>query len=211
MTPSKTERRIKSRELEMKTTLKACTATFAMLAMVGQSWAGGLCARPDEHGPEDRGHAAGADGRRALLQRHRGSTTASSFRIRRELQDSDAALHAYFVRANAVSGEGDYHAYKTRLANNFSLIGLHAMQTFCEGAKMTFDTVLNVGEHALSAVVATLPDARGNDRTDCTETAAITDPSAGASDAAATHVASDQTAGSSSGPGAAKVAANRGK
>jgi len=90
----------------------------------------------------------------------------------KELQDSDATLKVYFHRANAASGEADYHAYKTRLANGFSLSSLHAMQRYCDNAQATFDTALGSGSQTLAELIAALPDARGDDRQECAETAA---------------------------------------
>ena len=47
-----------------------------------------------------------------------------------ELQDSDRALLRYFVGRSAQTGDGDYNAYKTWLANTASMRSLHDPQ-FC--------------------------------------------------------------------------------
>jgi hypothetical protein len=57
-----------------------------------------------------------------------------------ELQESDAKLMAYFKRADGPrKGETAYHAYKTGLANDFSLASLHGMQAYCAAANTAFD------------------------------------------------------------------------
>ena len=89
----------------------------------------------------------------------------------KELQDSDAQLQVYFMRVSAQTGADDYNAYKTQLANNFSLAGLKAKQAFCDDAKVAFDTALNPDKVSLAAVVIAVPDARGEDHNDCTDTA----------------------------------------
>jgi hypothetical protein len=73
----------------------------------------------------------------------------------RELQESDAALLRYFTHGHG--GASAYHAYKTNLANDFSLSGLHGMQAFCSAANASFDAAFGGGEQTLIALVATLP------------------------------------------------------
>jgi hypothetical protein len=82
---------------------------------------------------------------------------------RRELQDSDAVLMAYFRRSGA--GEAGYHAYKTRLANAFSMAGIREQERFCEGARAVFDTAHDTPR--LATLVFALPDARVAERNDC--------------------------------------------
>lgn len=48
-----------------------------------------------------------------------------------ELQQSDQALQSFFTRRNAATGIDDYHAYKTRLANIYSLLSAQHKAEYC--------------------------------------------------------------------------------
>lgn len=72
---------------------------------------------------------------------------------RRELQDSDAALMAFFQKS--ASGTPAYHAYKTRLANTAALNSVRN-DNFCRDAEITFRSVLR-GRATLADALATLP------------------------------------------------------
>jgi uncharacterized protein YeaO (DUF488 family) len=73
---------------------------------------------------------------------------------RRELQDSDAALLAFFQKGS--SGTAGYHAYKTRLANASELNSLNN-DDFCRDADHAFHSVLASGDATLADALATLP------------------------------------------------------
>jgi hypothetical protein len=120
----------------MKAILKTAAATLASFAMVGQAFAADICARPDE---------AMALKAAALQQELMvaaftcddiGAYNHFVVAHQRELQDSDAALLSYFQRAGA-RADG-YNAYKTSLANNFSLASLRSRQGFCYAADSAF-------------------------------------------------------------------------
>jgi hypothetical protein len=55
-----------------------------------------------------------------------------------ELQQSDAALLAFFVRENAEAGEADYHAFKTKAANVSSLESARDRGAYCAEAGRLF-------------------------------------------------------------------------
>jgi hypothetical protein len=48
-----------------------------------------------------------------------------------ELQKSDQALQSFFTRQNAETGIDDYHGYKTRLANVYSLLSAQHKEEYC--------------------------------------------------------------------------------
>ena len=60
----------------------------------------------------------------------------------KDLFASDKALQAYFRRLNAKTGTADYHAFKTRLANNSSRTSIAHMGTYCEKAQAMFQEAL---------------------------------------------------------------------
>jgi hypothetical protein len=70
---------------------------------------------------------------------------------------------AYFKRAGA--GEAGYHAYKTRLANAFSMAGIREQEQFCQAARAVFDSARETP--GLATLVFALPDARIAERNDC--------------------------------------------
>jgi hypothetical protein len=68
---------------------------------------------------------------------------------RRQLLASDNTLKAFFVRHGSVA---DYHAYKTRLANNSSLTSIGDVQSYCRDAFAAFDVAAR--EPSLAVFIA---------------------------------------------------------
>ena len=68
-----------------------------------------------------------------------------------ELRASDHTLMQMFRRLYGGRGEGEYHAFKTRLANNSEMRSIHGNQDFCTAAGLVFAA-------ALAAVKPTLSD-----------------------------------------------------
>ena len=138
----------------MKTTAKKiCAVAVSLCAMTAQSWAG--CARPEE---------ANALKAAALQQELMvAALTCSQIALynhfvisyRTELQQSDAQLQSFFLRQNPRTGMADYHAYKTRLANQASLSSLHN-NNYCANTQGAFDDASITP--TLAAFVASQPD-----------------------------------------------------
>ena len=153
----------------MSPMLKTCATALALVSMTAPVLAG-ACARPNES-MAMRAAAIQQELMVAALYCHEvGRYNKFVLAYRKELQDSDATMKMYFHRANAVTGEADYHAFKTRLANGFSLTSLHGMERYCQNSGEVFDSALEAGQ-SLNDVVLALPDERGDDAFDCTETA----------------------------------------
>ncbi|HWA88928.1 MAG TPA: hypothetical protein VG889_02760 [Rhizomicrobium sp.] len=125
----------------IKTVAKGATGAVALCAMVGQSWAGASCARPDEAMALKTAAMQQQLMVAALYCHDVGLYNRFVVSYQHELQDSDAALMGYFQHGHG--GASAYHAYKTGLANDFSLSGLHGMASFCAGAGAAFDAALN--------------------------------------------------------------------
>ena len=53
----------------------------------------------------------------------------------KELRRSDASLEHMFRRLYAGRGEAEYHAFKTRLANNSSIRSIHDNPSYCHDAR----------------------------------------------------------------------------
>jgi hypothetical protein len=73
------------------------------------------------------------------------------------LQDSDKALEAYFMRRNADTGAADYHSFKTKLANSYSLRSSGDAKVFCGRTLRVFRAALNEGPKSLSEFVMAQP------------------------------------------------------
>jgi hypothetical protein len=124
----------------MKKIIQITASTIAMLSMASQAYAGGVCARA----PEALALKTAAVQQELMVAAlYCGDVRPyNNFVInyRRDLQDSDARLMSYFVRADGGrAGEADYHAYKTSLANNYSLEGSRHTDTYCATAQAAFE------------------------------------------------------------------------
>lgn len=171
----------------MKTMTRLGAAALAMCAMVGQSWAAGSCAMPRE----------AIALKTAALQQElmvaalycNDVAPYNHFVVSHqgELQKSDAVLMSYFVHGHG--GAKAYHAYKTGLANDFSLTGLHGMQAFCATAQAAFDAASSAeGQLSLADFVSTQSVAGTEGYAVCSRSAST--KSAGGSTRARTRVAS---------------------
>lgn len=138
----------------MKTISRSATAALALCAMAGQSWAAGFCAKPEEALALKTAAMQQELMVAALYCNDVGLYNRFVVSYQHELQNSDAALLAYFQHGHG--GSTAYHAYKTALANDFSLSGLHGMQSFCAAANTAFDSALNPdGQRTLAAFIST--------------------------------------------------------
>lgn len=75
-----------------------------------------------------------------------------------ELRTSDALLAKMFKRLyGARQGEAEYHAFKTRLANDSSIRSIHDNLSYCHEAAGVFDAALAGAKPVLAAFVSTVP------------------------------------------------------
>jgi hypothetical protein len=124
----------------MKAVWKTGAAALAMFGMMGQAMAGGICARPDEALALKTAAMQQEMMVAALYCNDVKPYNHFVLSHQRELQSSDATLMSYFKRADGPrKGETAYHAYKTGLANDFSLASLHGMQAYCASVNAAFD------------------------------------------------------------------------
>jgi len=72
----------------------------------------------------------------------------------KELRKSDAALQRMFRRLYAGRGEAEYHAFKTRLANDSSIRSIHDNPGYCRDAGMVFDAALIPDKPTLAGFVS---------------------------------------------------------
>ncbi len=156
----------------MKTMLKGTATALALIGMTGQALAGGACARGGEAMALKTAAIQQELMVAALYCNDVQPYNKFVVSYQRELQKSDAALLSFFVHGHG--GAAAYHAYKTNLANDFSLSGLHEMTTYCHTAQTAFDAALGPdGRVTLASFVAT-QDVGTEGYRACDTTAAVT-------------------------------------
>jgi hypothetical protein len=136
----------------MKTILKTATALLAISALAGQASAAGMCAKPDEYSALKAAAVQQKLMVAALYCSDVGLYNRFVISYQKELQASDATLLSYFQRTRGAAKY--YHAYKTSLANGYSLDSIHAQQRYCQAADVTFDAALNPGNSSLRTFLA---------------------------------------------------------
>jgi len=73
----------------------------------------------------------------------------------KELRSSDNALRRMFQRLyGGRQGQGEYHAFKTRLANNSSIRSIHSNPDFCREASQVFAAALGQDRPTLAGFVS---------------------------------------------------------
>lgn len=73
----------------------------------------------------------------------------------KELRRSDASLEHMFRRLyGGGPGESEYHAFKTRLANNSSIRSIHDNENYCREAGMVFEAALITDKPSLASFVS---------------------------------------------------------
>jgi hypothetical protein len=72
----------------------------------------------------------------------------------KELRRSDASLLHMFRRLYAGHGEAEYHAFKTRLANDSSIRSTHDNAAYCHDAGIVFEAALIADKPTLSSFVS---------------------------------------------------------
>jgi hypothetical protein len=173
----------------MKAIFRAGVAASMMCAMIGQSWAAGICTSPEEARALKTAALQQKLMVAALYCDDVGFYNRFVISFQKELQDSDAVLLGYFQRANVASGTADYHAFKTALANNFSVSSVRHMGYYCSKASVAFDEALNPDNRTLASFVSAqyIPETDGYDT--CGERIAGGEAVAGASSQIAARVA----------------------
>ncbi len=74
-----------------------------------------------------------------------------------ELRISDRTLMRMFLRLYGRRGAAEYHAFKTRLANNSEMRSIRGNHVFCEAASGVFEAALAPAKPSLAAFVSQVP------------------------------------------------------
>jgi hypothetical protein len=121
--------------------------------MVGQSWAAGVCTPAKDAMALKTAALQQELMVAALYCNDVGPYNQFVTSHQLELQSSDATLMHYFTHGHG--GASAYHAYKTGLANDFSLTGLHGMPAFCAAANASFDAAAGSSGASLASFIST--------------------------------------------------------
>ena len=175
----------------MKYALKIPAIALVGLAMVGQSLAAEICARPDEALALKTAALQQELMVAALTCGDVGPYNRFVVSHQRELQDSDATLLGYFQRASQRAGADNYNSYKTALANDFSLASLRGQESFCYAADAAFGEMFHSRDPSLAAFVAAQPVAQTRDYPACGEGREQAETVAGGTSAKSTRLATD--------------------
>ena len=131
-------------------------AALFFTCMIGTAWAQNACVRPQDMAAlqtatvQQRFMVAAltcdaADLYNSFVKAYRG-----------DLQKSDAALRAYFVRRDERSGVANYNAYKTKLANVYSSRSAGNLRSYCRNATASLQAALK-DKKSLADLVSTQP------------------------------------------------------
>src|SRR6266550_4279652 len=131
-------------------------AALVFTCMIGTAWAQNTCVRPQDMTAlqtatvQQRFMVAALTCDAAEL--YNGFVRA----YRGDLQKSDMALRAYFLRRDAATGVADYNAFKTKLANQYSAWSDGNRKTYCRNATVSLQAALK-DKKSLADLVSTQP------------------------------------------------------
>ncbi len=141
----------------------------ALLSFVGNAWAEDICARAQDLTALQTAAVQQELMVAAYACNDSGLYNTFVVTFQRDLQASDTALQAYFLRLNPASGTADYHSYKTRLANTYALRTASNTGEYCRRALTVFRSALNENKQSLAAFVLAQPMAVGSSYRTCGE------------------------------------------
>lgn len=139
--------------------LKTAAAVLAVSGMAGQAWAETVCA-----GAQDLTALQIASVQQEMMvaalacEADNVSLYNSFVTIYQpELIASDEALLSYFMRRAPATGTDDYHSFKTKLANHFSVRSADNRGSFCGRAEGLFHEALAGRKKSLAAFALAQP------------------------------------------------------
>lgn len=131
-------------------------AALVFSCVISTAWAQNACVRP-----QDMAALQTATVQQRFMVAALTCDTAELYNsfvkaYRGDLQKSDAALRAYFLRRDAVTGVADYNAFKTKLANLYSAWSDGNRKTYCGNATASIQAALK-DKKSLADLVSTQP------------------------------------------------------
>ena len=145
---------------------KLGATAFALSCLASSAWAEGVCVRP-----QDMTALQTATVQQHFMVAALSCGTADLYNdfvraYRGDLQKSDEALEAYFLRRDASNGRADYHAFKTKLANVYSARSANNLKSFCRNATASIATALKDKKN-LAELVSSQPISIDDSYTSC--------------------------------------------
>jgi hypothetical protein len=136
-------------------TLKTGAVALALSSIIGNAWAENVCARAQDLTALQVA-AVQQELMVAALSCDEDVPLYNSFvaTYQKELRTSDAALQAFFLRRDARTGTSDYHTFKTKLANNFSVRSGANKKAYCRNAQAVFHQALEEKKSLAGFVLA---------------------------------------------------------
>lgn len=140
----------------MDFTRGAGTLALVLLTATSTAWAGSLrCARPDEVTAIQAAAVQQELMVAALTCNEISRFNAFQTGYSRDLRSSDSTLQRMFMRLyGGRQGQSEYHAFKTRLANNSSIRSIHSNPDFCHEASRVFAAALGPERPSLAGFVS---------------------------------------------------------
>jgi len=156
----------------MRGGLAAGAAGVALSCVVGNAWGADVCAKA----PELTALQVAAVQQQLMVAAFACNDASLYNRFvlayRDELQRSDQSLQAFFTRMDETTGAAEYHTFKTKMANIYSLRSNANKNGFCQSAKASFDAALSGEKRSLASFVLTQPIAINEPYTNCGTTIA---------------------------------------
>src|SRR5882757_3137936 len=145
---------------------KIGATAFVLSCLISPVWAQGICVRP-----QDMTALQTAAVQQHFMVAALSCDTADLYNSfvranRGDLQKSDEALQAYFVRRDARTGVADYHAFKTKLANVYSARVAGNPKSFCRNATASIEIALK-NKKNLAELVSSQPISIDDSYTSC--------------------------------------------
>lgn len=138
----------------MRKTKQSGVIAFAMAAVATGAMAGPKCATTDEVTAIQASAIQQQLMVAALTCNQVDHFNAFQIAYSKELRRSDASLAHMFHRLYGGRGESEYHAFKTRLANNSSIRSIHDNEAYCRDAGMVFEAALIADKPSLASFVS---------------------------------------------------------
>ena len=133
------------------------TLGLAFSSIVGGAWAGEVCARAQDLTALQVASVQQNLMVAALACNDAGLYNTFVVTYRNDLQESDARLRDFFARLSDGTGKTGYDAFKTKLANDYSLSSNRNKGNFCRNALTAFRSALNEGKKSLASFALSQP------------------------------------------------------
>lgn len=137
--------------------IKAGVLGFALSSFIGNAWAQDVCARALDITALQAAAVQQELMVAAFACNDFGLYNSFVIAYQTDLQNSDRTLLDFFLRVKPATGAADYHTYKTKLANSYSLRSIADKQAYCGIALRVFRAALNEGKKTLAEFVLAQP------------------------------------------------------